>query len=127
MSPDNGDRILRQAFTSLYDRIEAPSFESVFQERPARPAVPLRALSVSALAVLLVAGIVFLVVDAGLDDSVLSPDDELMLAESVTSWQTPLDFLLETPGEQYWSASIEPALDTRDWSVPGFGSEEILQ
>lgn len=131
-------RRLRRFFAEVHAHDRPPAFSRLVRTQPAapvrigRPALLRPALA--ALAVLLLAlGVVWWVPglrdgggagDAGSLTASLSDADQLALARELSSLETPLDFLLDTPGREIFhgSPSFElmhlPPLETSEEAQP---------
>ena len=106
------ERMLRRFFAAVHAGDRVPSFRDM--TNPPRPATRLPARWRPAFAVVAVVmmaiGISWLVpVLRGPGPDSLSETEQLALAEGLSSLETPLDFLLDTPGAKllYAPASFE--------------------
>ncbi|MFQ5528042.1 MAG: hypothetical protein ACE5GX_17515 [Thermoanaerobaculia bacterium] len=98
------ERLLRRFFAAVHADDRVPAFQ-----RMARPALTAsvrrsaawRPVFAVLAVVVLAAGVAWLMPGLrGLDGASLSETEQLALAQDLSSWEAPLDFLLETPGRE---------------------------
>ena len=119
MMRDREDRSLREFFAAVHADDRAPAFERLARgPRPRRRASWKPAVA----AAVLVAGLSLAWLAPRLGGPGLSEAEQMALASELSSWQAPLDFLLETPGREILSSA--PAFDFQITTFPPPAEEE---
>ena len=98
---DHDDKKLRAFFNESHERLDPPPPALAGLLRPA--AVPARRTVVTiaaAAAMALIAGALWLIVPG--DPSTVRDDGALRLAAELAEWEAPTDFLLQTPGIEFF-------------------------
>jgi len=125
LETESNERI-RDLFEAAHAADRPPAFDRLWTRAGRRQRRLLHLVPV-ATALLLVLAFGWLVVSSiGQGEIELSEADAQALAESLSTWRGPTDFLLDTPGSEYFFSI--PVLEVR---VPGNGAygtqQEVLQ
>ena len=95
------DGLLRRFFTEVHADDRAPSFREMAHPSHLAPSAVWRPAFAVLAVVLMAAGIAWVVPALrGSGSDSLSEAQQFALAQALSSFETPLDFLLETPGRE---------------------------
>ncbi len=102
---DRDDRKLRAFFREAHERLDSPPppFAGLIRpvsETGSAPARRAATAIAAAIALVVVAGVLLLVMRGRL--SSVRDDDALRLAADLGHWEAPTDFLLQTPGIEFF-------------------------
>ena len=119
-------RVLREFFASVHAEDRTPAFERLARSRPVGRAVRWRPAFAIA-AVLFVAGAVAWLMPGfvGTGSETLSEEEQLALAQELSGWQGPLDFLLDTPSREVLFAP--PSFELTTLTIPPPADAEEIQ
>ena len=99
---DHDDRKLRAFFRAAHERLDPtpPPLAGLIRPTTAAPTRrPVAALAAAA-ALVLVSGALWLIMQSG--PSMVRDDEALRLAAELSDWEAPTDFLLQTPGIEFF-------------------------
>lgn len=115
----DGDERLRAFFREAHADDRPPPFRRLARATaaPPRPRIGRWRSALAATAVAAIAlGIGWWATQPVGDDAPLSEADQIALARELSSWDAPLDFLLETPGSELLTAP--PSFELLDLALP---------
>lgn len=115
---ERDDRRLRDFFRDLHEEIDPPVPPYASVARSGRSARPARfgASLARALSLALIAGVLLLAVHR-LATRAPGGDEAIHLASQLSHWESPTDFLLETPGIEYLQSA--PTFGAGTEALPG--------
>lgn len=114
------DALLREFFSQVHADDRPPSFTRVARARPPAPRagswIPRPAVAIAAVLLVAVAAAWLVPWLPGPGSVSLSDEEQMALAVELSSWEAPLDFLLDTPGREVFVGA--PSLELTALKIP---------